>query len=109
MTRIGKVNTTIDSNIFLNSFVGERNMSLHKNVYDITHQTIATAGRSLNIMNQQLLHSQCQLQEAETAVRVLQTHLMQLQMKLATVTSTAFIPYINTPGEHAKVPELKQN
>jgi hypothetical protein len=58
-------------------------------------------------MNQQLLHSQCQLQEADTAVRVLQTHLMQLQMKLAAVTSTAFIPYINTPAAHANVPEFK--
>lgn len=82
-------------------------MSLHKNVYDITHQTIVTAGRNLNTMNQQLLHSQCQLQEAETAVRVVQTHLMQLQMKLAAVTSADFIPYIKTPATHANVPEFK--
>jgi hypothetical protein len=53
-------------------------------------------------MNQQLLQSQCQLQEADTAVRALQTYLMQLQMKLATVTSTAFIPYINIPAIHAR-------
>jgi uncharacterized membrane protein (DUF106 family) len=58
-------------------------------------------------MNQQLLQSQCQLQEAETSIRALQTHLMQLQMKLATVTSTAFIPYINIPATHASVSELK--
>jgi hypothetical protein len=88
-------------------FSGERNMSLHKNVHDIVHETVVTAGRELNTMNHQLLRSQCQLQEAETAVRVLQTHLMQLQMKLAAVTSTAFLPYINTPAENANGLEFK--
>jgi hypothetical protein len=58
-------------------------------------------------MNHQLLRSQCQLQEAETAVTVLQTHLMQLQMKLTAVTSTAFLPYINTPAENANGLEFK--
>lgn len=57
-------------------------------------------------MNQQLLHSQCQLQEAETAVRVLQTHLMQLQVKLTTVVSTDFLPHINTPAAQTNEPEL---
>lgn len=64
-------------------------------------------GRELNTVNHQLLRSQCQLQEAETAVRVLQTHLMQLQMKLAAVTSTAFLPYINTPAANANGVEFK--
>lgn len=85
----------------------ERNMSLHKNVHDIVQDTVVTAGRELNTVNHQLLRSQCQLQEAETAVRVLQTHLMQLQMKLAAVTSTAFLPYINTPAANANGVEFK--
>ncbi|XP_069689867.1 biogenesis of lysosome-related organelles complex 1 subunit 3 isoform X6 [Periplaneta americana] len=96
---------------------GERNISLHKNVYDFAHQTIVAAGRDLNTMNQQLLRSQIQLQEAATAVRVLQTHVMQLQTKLAAVTSTAFLPHINAPlnsdacqavKSEVKIPRLGQ-
>lgn len=82
-------------------------MSLHKNVNDFAHQAITAADRFLNTMNQQLLHSQCQLQEAETAVRVLQTHLMQLQVKLTTVVSTAFLPYVNIPAAQTNESELR--
>jgi hypothetical protein len=82
-------------------------MSLHKNVNDFANQAITAADRLLNTMNQQLLHSQCQLQEAETAVRVLQTHLMQLQVKLTAVISTAFIPHINNPAAQTNESELR--
>ncbi|XP_069689860.1 biogenesis of lysosome-related organelles complex 1 subunit 3 isoform X2 [Periplaneta americana] len=104
-------------NTLLHKRLRERNISLHKNVYDFAHQTIVAAGRDLNTMNQQLLRSQIQLQEAATAVRVLQTHVMQLQTKLAAVTSTAFLPHINAPlnsdacqavKSEVKIPRLGQ-
>jgi hypothetical protein len=84
-------------------------MSLHKNVNDFANQAITAADRFLNTMNQQLLHSQCQLQEAETAVRVVQTHLMELQVKLTAVVSTAFLPPVNIPATHTNESELKQS
>jgi hypothetical protein len=77
-------------------------MCLHKNVNGIVHDTAVSVGRELNTMNQRLLRSQCQLQEAETAVRVLRTHLVQLQTKLAAVTSAAFLPYIHANGSEFK-------
>ncbi|KAJ9583821.1 hypothetical protein L9F63_021824, partial [Diploptera punctata] len=61
-----------------------------------------SAARDLNLMNQQLVRSQVQLQEAATAMRILQSHLAQLQSKLAAVTSTPYLPNINI-----QVPESK--
>ncbi|KAJ9600705.1 hypothetical protein L9F63_026158 [Diploptera punctata] len=89
-------------NTLLHKRLRERNISLHKNIYDFAHQTVVSAARDLNLMNQQLVRSQVQLQEAATAMRILQSHLAQLQSKLAAVTSTPYLPNINI-----QVPESK--
>ncbi|PSN37408.1 hypothetical protein C0J52_16317 [Blattella germanica] len=92
-----KKSEDVKYNSLLHKRLRDRNISLQKNIYDFAHQSVVTAARDLNTMNQQLLRSQVQLQEAATAMRVLQGHLAQLESKLAAVTCTPYIPHINIP------------
>ncbi|XP_049783900.1 biogenesis of lysosome-related organelles complex 1 subunit 3 isoform X1 [Schistocerca cancellata] len=72
----------------------ERNISLYKNISEFAYSTLTSAGRDLNLTNQQLLRSQVQLQEAATSLHILQSHLTQLHTKIAAVSTSAFIPQI---------------
>ncbi|XP_049806636.1 biogenesis of lysosome-related organelles complex 1 subunit 3 isoform X1 [Schistocerca nitens] len=67
----------------------ERNISLYKNISEFAYSTLTSAGRDLNLTNQQLLRSQVQLQEAATSLHILQSHLTQLHTKIAAVLGYA--------------------
>ncbi|XP_046398849.1 uncharacterized protein LOC124165460 [Ischnura elegans] len=74
----------------------ERNMSLHRNISDLTNHTIHNATKDLNAINQGLLKSQVTLQEAATSLHVLLAMTVKLKDSLnVTISSSApFLPSI---------------
>lgn len=82
-------------NSLLHKKLRERNASLRRSVEDYIHQSVGTAARDLNSIDQHLLKSQVTLQEAATSLRILQSNLSHIHSKLSSITSSTYLPSIN--------------
>ncbi|KAG8227034.1 hypothetical protein J437_LFUL013821 [Ladona fulva] len=80
-------------NSLLHKKLRERNISLHRNILELTSNTIHNATKELNGINQGLLRSQVTLQEAATSLHLLLSMATKLKDSL-TVTVSLAAPFL---------------